>query len=214
MFTGIVESKGVIQRIERNGKGARIVVKTEPAFLKDRVKLGDSIATNGVCLTATELQEGSYAADLSFESMNATCFSSYQVGTEVNLELACTPNTRLGGHIMQGHVDGVGEVLENYRVDDAINVWIKAPRELAKYIATKGSICIDGISLTVNEVRECDFRITLIPHTQQEVATSFRPGSKVNLEVDVLARYLDRLLQFGSEDKSSMTLEQLQKLGF
>lgn len=218
MFTGIVESKGVLRSIERNGKGSHIVVGTDPSFLKDRVRLGDSIATNGVCLTATALHEDAYEADLSFESVNLTCFGFYTHGTELNLELACTPHTRLGGHIMQGHVDGIGTVLENYRVDEAINVWIQAPASLKHYIAMKGSIAVDGISLTVNEVRDTDFRLTLIPHTQHEVATSFRPGSKVNLEVDVLARYLERLLLInnGGEKKADggVTLESLQKNGF
>lgn len=195
MFTGIVESKGVLEKIERSGKGAHITVRTDASFLKDRVRLGDSIATNGVCLTATRLGETFYEADLSFESFNLTCFQYYTQGQVLNLELACTPQTRLGGHIMQGHVDGVGTVIENYRVDDAINLWIRAPEELKGYIAMKGSIAVDGVSLTVNEIRDCDFRLTLIPHTQSEIATTFRVGSKVNLEVDVLARYLERLLE-------------------
>lgn len=195
MFTGIVESKGVLEQIERSGKGAHIKVRTPAAFLKDRVRLGDSIATNGVCLTATRLGETFYEADISFESFDLTCFKYYSPGQALNLELACTPNTRLGGHIMQGHVDGVGTVVENYRVDDAINLWIRAPQELKRYIAMKGSIAVDGVSLTVNEIRDCDFRLTLIPHTQNEVASSFRVGSKVNLEVDVLARYLERLFE-------------------
>lgn len=193
MFTGIVESKGVLEQIERSGKGAHIKVRTTAAFLKDRVRLGDSIATNGVCLTATKLGETFYEADLSFESFNLTCFQYYTPGQSLNLELACTPNTRLGGHIMQGHVDGIGQVLEQTRVDEAINVWVQAPEELKRYIAMKGSIAVDGVSLTVNEIRDRDFRLTLIPHTQTEIATTFKPGSKVNLEVDVLARYLERL---------------------
>lgn len=215
MFTGIVESKGVIQSIERTGKGSHVVIRTDPAFLKDRVRLGDSIATNGVCLTATVLHDNAYEADLSFESVNLTCFAHYTPGTEVNLELACTPNTRLGGHIMQGHVDGVGTILENYRVDEALNIWVQAPASLKHYIAMKGSIAVDGISLTVNEVRDCDFRLTLIPHTLKEVATPFRPGSKVNLEVDVLARYLERLLLLNEGKKSGeVTLQSLQQNGF
>lgn len=219
MFTGIVETKGVLQSIERNGKGAHVVVRTKAEFLKDRVRLGDSIATNGVCLTATALHEDAYEADLSFESINLTCFAYYTPGQELNLELACTPNTRLGGHIMQGHVDGVGTVLQVYRVDDAINVWIQAPQNLKRYIAMKGSIAVDGVSLTVNEVRDCDFRLTLIPHTQNEVANSFRAGAKVNLEVDVLARYLERLLTGLQDDKTQeksggLTLETLQQNGF
>lgn len=221
MFTGIVESKGVIQTIEQNGKGAHIVVRTKPEFLKDRVRLGDSIATNGVCLTATALHEDAYEADLSFESVDLTCFKYYTVGTEVNLELACTPHTRLGGHIMQGHIDGVGTVLQNYRVDEALTIWIQAPEHLKRYIAMKGSIAVDGVSLTVNEVRDTDFRLTLIPHTVSEIATSFRPGSKVNLEVDVLARYLERLMSANAQDekadgqkKEGLTLETLQQNGF
>lgn len=194
MFTGIVESQGVLEKIERSGKGAHIKVRTKPEFLKDRVRLGDSIATNGVCLTAVKLGETFYEADLSFESFNLTCFQHYTSGQALNLELACTPQTRLGGHIMQGHVDGIGLVVENNRVDDAINLWIRAPEELKRYIAMKGSIAVDGISLTVNEIRDRDFRLTLIPHTQKEIASTFRVGSKVNLEVDVLARYLERLL--------------------
>lgn len=198
MFTGIVQSVGVLQSITRTGKGAHVVVQTKPGFLPGKVELGDSIATNGVCLTATALRETAYEADLSFESFNLTAFSSYTPGTKLNLELACTPQTRLGGHIMQGHVDGVGKVLEHYRVDEAANVWVQAPPQLARYIALKGSIAVDGISLTVNEVRDCDFRLTLIAHTQGEVATSFAPGSVVNLEVDVIARYLERLMSVGA----------------
>ena len=198
MFTGIVQSVGVLQSIVRQGKGAHVVVATEPGFLPGKVQLGDSIATNGVCLTATALRDSAYEADLSFESFNLTAFAQYTPGVKLNLELACTPVTRLGGHIMQGHVDGVGTVLERYRVDEALNIWIKAPQALARYIAMKGSIAVDGISLTVNEVRDCDFRLTLIPHTQGEVATTFNPGSVVNLEVDVIARYLERLMVAGA----------------
>ena len=220
MFTGIVQSVGVLQSIVRQGKGAHVVVATEPGFLPGKVQLGDSIATNGVCLTATALRDTAYEADLSFESFSLTCFHYYTPGQSLNLELACTPNTRLGGHIMQGHVDGIGTVLERYRVDEAYNIWIKAPEELKRYIAHKGSIAVDGVSLTVNEVRDCDFRLTLIPHTLQEIATTFQPGSKVNLEVDVLARYLERLLQSQSPNKaateggSRVTLESLQQNGF
>lgn len=220
MFTGIVESKGTLQSITRVGKGAKVRVLTKPEFMKDRVSLGDSIANNGVCLTATALYEDGFEADLSFESFSLTCFQFYTPGQGLNLELACTPNTRLGGHIMQGHVDGIGTVLERYRVDEAYNIWIKAPENLKRYIALKGSIAVDGVSLTVNEVRDCDFRLTLIPHTLSEIATSFQPGSKVNLEVDVLARYLERLLQTqapaksATEQGSRLTLDSLQQNGF
>lgn len=220
MFTGIVEAKGVLQSITRVGKGAKVRVMTPPAFMQDRVRLGDSIANNGVCLTATALYEDGFEADLSFESFSLTCFQYYTPGQGLNLELACTPSTRLGGHIMQGHVDGIGTVLERYRVDEAYNIWIQAPENLKRYIALKGSIAVDGVSLTVNEIRDCDFRLTLIPHTLSEIATTFLPGSKVNLEVDVLARYLERLIEAQNPQKSDpaygsrVTLESLQQNGF
>lgn len=216
MFTGIVESKGVIEKIVLSGKGARIRVRTEEGFLKDRVRIGDSVATNGVCLTAVVLGDTFYEADLSAESMSVTCFKDYAPGRKVNLELACTANTRLGGHIMQGHVDGIGLVLSKYRSDEAYNVWIRAPENLKRYIAMKGSVAVDGISLTVNEVNDRDFRLTIIPHTLQEVATDFEPGSSVNLEVDVLARYLERLFSCTQENrgKGSVTLDVLAANGF
>lgn len=219
MFTGIVEAVGELISIERTGKGAHVKVRTPEGFLKDRVVIGDSIATNGVCLTATSLTDTTYDADLSFESVNLTTFQYITPGTKVNLELACTPHTRLGGHIMQGHVDGVGTVLQNYRVDDALNIIIEAPESIKHYIAMKGSIAVDGISLTVNDVDDKNFRLTLIAHTQSAIATAFRPGDKVNLEVDVLARYLERLLSAnGGVEKASkkqgLTLEDLQKNGF
>lgn len=218
MFTGIVESVGQLLKIERNGKGAHVTIQAPSSFLKGRVNLGDSIATNGVCLTATALSDTHYEADLSFESFNLTCFQYYSPGQKLNLELACTPNTRLGGHIMQGHVDGVGTVIEYYRVDEAINLWINAPESLKRYIAKKGSVAVDGVSLTVNDVRDNDFRLTLIPHTLESIASDFRPGTKVNLEVDVLARYLERLLNVQSQDQSTkggtLTLETLQQNGF
>ncbi len=224
MFTGIVEAKGTLQSITRVGQGAHVRVRTIPAFIKDRVRLGDSIATNGVCLTATRLYADGYEADLSFESFSLTCFQYYVPGTELNLELACTPNTRLGGHIMQGHVDGIGTVLERYRVDEAYNIWVQAPENLKRYIAMKGSIAVNGVSLTVNEVRDRDFRLTLIPHTLSEIATKFEPGSKVNLEVDVLARYIERLLQAqqpaqgagqrAAQGAESSLLSSLQQNGF
>lgn len=224
MFTGIVEAVGELISIERTGKGAHVKVRTPDGFLKDRVIIGDSIATNGVCLTATALTDNTYDADLSFESVNLTTFQFITPGTKVNLELACTPHTRLGGHIMQGHVDGVGTVLQNYRVDDALNIIIEAPESIKHYIAMKGSIAVDGISLTVNDVDDRKFRLTLIAHTQSAIATAFRPGDKVNLEVDVLARYLERLLSANDLSKGhgnakhakseGVTLDSLQKNGF
>ncbi len=220
MFTGIVESVGTLKSLSKRGNGYEIVVETAESFrLKDRVQLGDSVANNGVCLTVTRISGNSFYADVSAETVEHTCFANYARGQKINLELACTPSTHLGGHIMQGHVDGVGEVVKSTQLDDAINVWIKAPTELLKYIAHKGSIAVDGISLTVNEIEGDIFRLTLIPHTQNSINFSnFNVGTRVNLEVDVLARYLERLFmqetKSQTEKKSGITMESLAKNGF
>ena len=134
----------------------------------------------------------------SSETVKCTCFGSYSSGHKINLELACTPSTHLGGHVVQGHVDGIGTVVSRHTLDDAYDIWIKAPDELLRYIAPKGSIAVDGVSLTVNEIKGDCFRLTLIPHTQSNVNfENFNEGNKVNLECDVLARYLERLFTAG-----------------
>ncbi len=220
MFTGIVESVGSLKSLTKRGNGYEIVVETPESFkITQRVKLGDSIANNGVCLTVTKISGNCFYADVSAETVAHTGFANYARGQKLNLELACTPTTHLGGHIMQGHVDGVGKVIEKNRLDDAIDVWIKAPQELLKYIAHKGSIAVDGISLTVNEINGDVFRLTLIPHTQDAINfTNFEVGSIVNIEVDVLARYLERLLTSKNDESSKkasgITMETLLKNGF
>lgn len=147
--------------------------------------------------------------------MACTCFKNYKLGQKVNLELACTPSTHLGGHIMQGHVDGVGLVTQKSKLDEAYNIWIKAPASLSRYIAMKGSIAVNGVSLTVNEVVNDTFRLTLIPHTQSKVNfDDFEEGREVNIEVDVLARYLERLLEGKDESKKSNFNSTLLKNGF
>jgi riboflavin synthase len=157
--------------------------------------LGDSIATNGVCLTVVDLPGDGFWADVSLETLEHTTLESLKVGTSVNLEKALTPTTRLGGHLVSGHVDGVGEVVSRYEDARSVRFHIKAPDALAKYISHKGSICVDGVSLTVNKIDGAVFELNIVPHTVQEtVFGSYRQGSKVNLEVDVIARYLERLL--------------------
>lgn len=200
MFTGIVEAVGTLKALKKHGHGYEILVETPDSFkLKERVKLGDSIANNGVCLTVTAMSGNAFYADVSSETVKCTCFGSYSSGHKINLELACTPSTHLGGHVVQGHVDGIGTVVSRHTLDDAYDIWIKAPNELLRYIATKGSIAVDGVSLTVNEIKGDCFRLTLIPHTQSNVNfENFNEGNKVNLECDVLARYLERLFTAGA----------------
>lgn len=195
MFTGIVEAVGSIAGLESKGSDRRITVDTAKLDLKD-VKLGDSIAVNGICLTAVVLTGSGFAADVSAETLARSTFSSLQAGSRVNLEKALTPTTRLGGHLVSGHVDGIGEVVERYNEGRSVRFRIKAPKELARYIASKGSITVDGVSLTVNAVNGSIFELNVVPHTLQETTIdSYVAGQPVNLEVDLIARYLERLLQ-------------------
>ncbi len=194
MFTGIIEAIGTIRAITPRGGDVRLQVQTGKLDLAD-VKLGDSIAVNGICLTAVELPGDGFTADVSRETLTLTALSTLKVGSKVNLEKALTPTTRLGGHLVSGHVDGVGEIV--WRADNAraIQFRVRAPKELAKYIALKGSITIDGTSLTVNAVDGAEFELTIVPHTLQEtIMASYQAGRLVNLEVDLLARYIERLL--------------------
>ena len=194
MFTGIIQSIGKIAAIEPRGEDARVRVLTNKLDLGD-VQLGDSIAVNGVCLTAVELPGDGFWADVSGETLTRTTFKQIKTGLAVNLEKALTPTTRLGGHLVSGHVDGIGEVSQRYNDGRSIRFHIQAPNELAKYIAEKGSICIDGISLTVNSVSGAEFTLNIVPHTLQETTMgNMQTGDHVNLEVDIIARYLERLL--------------------
>ncbi len=194
MFTGIIESIGTIRAMTPKGGDVRVLVETGKLDLSD-VKLGDSIAVNGVCLTAVELPGDGFWADVSRETLARTAFVDLKAGSRVNLEKALTPTSRLGGHLVSGHVDGVGEVVAREENARAVQFRIRAPRELAKYIALKGSITVDGISLTVNAVSGAEFELTIVPHTLTEtIMVDYRPGRQVNLEVDLLARYLERLL--------------------
>ncbi|MGM8892296.1 riboflavin synthase, partial [Psychrobacter sp. 1Y1] len=168
------------------------------------VKLGDSIATNGVCLTVVELMSDGYVADISAETVNLTGFSHYQVGKAVNLEKAVTPTTRLGGHMVSGHVDGIAHVDDRQFRGQAIEFWLTPPVELGRYIAHKGSITIDGVSLTVNEVQGHRFRLTIVPHTAGETTlVDLKAGDNVNIEVDLIARHLERLMSYGTQEQES-----------
>lgn len=194
MFTGIIEAVGEIVALQPSGGDLRLRVKTNELDLGD-VVLGDSIATNGVCLTVVELPGDGYWADVSVETLDNTTLRGWKVGTPVNLEKALTPQTRLGGHLVSGHVDGVGEVVSRHGDARSERFRLKAPAALAKYIAHKGSITVDGTSLTVNAVDGDEFELNIVPHTIAKTVTGhYQPGTRVNLEVDVIARYLERLL--------------------
>lgn len=217
MFTGIVESVGTIAAITPKGEDITLVIHSDTLDMQD-VKLGDSIATNGVCLTVIKLETERYHADLSLETLTKSSFSQLTVGSRVNLEKAMLPTTRFGGHIVSGHVDGVGEIIERQQLGRAIEFWISMPEALSKYVAEKGSITVDGISLTVNGVRKNAFKITIVPHTSAGTTIDeFQVGRKVNLEIDVLARYLERLLHADRQENttdSRLTLAFLQENGF
>ncbi|WP_277052184.1 riboflavin synthase [Zestomonas thermotolerans] len=194
MFTGIIEAIGTIRALTPKGGDVRVQVATGKLDLSD-VKLGDSIAVNGVCLTAVALPGDGFWADVSRETLARTAFADLKPGSRVNLEKALTPTSRLGGHLVSGHVDGVGEIVAREDNARAVQFRVRAPRELARYIALKGSITVDGTSLTVNAVNGAEFELTIVPHTLAEtIMADYRPGRRVNLEVDLLARYLERLL--------------------
>lgn len=194
MFTGIVEAVGSVRSTEKRGGDLRLHISAGKLDMSD-VQLGDSIATNGICLTVVELTGDGYVADVSIETLEHSTLARLKTGSPVNLEKALTPTTRLGGHLVSGHVDGIGRIVSVAPSARSGVYWIEAPQELAKYIAHKGSITVDGISLTVNAVDGAKFALNIVPHTQQEtIVCDWRPGTEVNLEVDQIARYLERLL--------------------
>lgn len=216
MFTGIILAVGSIAAIQPKGGDCRLKIHTGKLPLVDAA-LGDSIAVNGVCLTAVELGSEYFSADVSNETLSRTTLNSARPGTPVNLELALTPSTRLGGHIVSGHVDGIGQVVEKKADGRSIRFKFKAPDNLAKYIAEKGSICIDGISLTVNSVDGAYFSVNIVPHTLQETTLGNTDvGCEVNLEVDLLARYLERLMKgdVAAQCQGGVTEALLQNAGF
>jgi len=216
VFTGIIEAVGTIARLEPKGGDMRAYIETGKLDLSD-VKLGDSIAVSGVCLTAVELPGKGFWADVSGETLARTNFGGFKPGDHVNLEKALTPTTRLGGHLVSGHVDGVGEVVERYDDGRSVRFRIRVPDELAKYIAEKGSICVDGISLTVNAVDGAVFDLNIVPHTLQETTMGeYQPGRRVHLEVDIIARYLERMLlgDEAAKSGSGLSLDFLSEHGF
>ncbi len=195
MFTGIILAVGKIAKIEQKSGDVRLTIDTGKLSLAD-TNIGDSIAVNGICLTAVSLSEYGFVADVSNETLARTNLKQAATGTPVNLELALTPQTRMGGHIVSGHVDGLAALVEKKQDGRSMRLKFKAPDNLAKYIAEKGSICINGISLTINTIEGAVFSVNVVPHTLRETTLgSLAIGGKINLEVDLLARYMERLMK-------------------
>lgn len=217
MFTGIIEAVGEVAELQSRGGDVRLRIRTGKLDLED-VALGDSIAVNGVCLTAVELPGDGFVADVSRETLSLTSLGQLKAGGRVNLEKALTLSARLGGHLVSGHVDGLGSVVERHDDARSVHFMIEAPDELARYIAHKGSITVDGTSLTVNAVNGSRFELNIVPHTLQEtIMNDYVPGHRVNLEVDLVARYLERLLlgdKAAQPQASAVDLAMLLRTGF
>ena len=220
MFTGIVEEMGVIRGIRKNRESA--VVSVEAGKVLEDLKIGDSVAVNGVCLTVVEFFLGGFGADVMHETLDRSTLGSLKPGSRVNLERAMAADGRFGGHIVAGHVDGRGTVRKIERDDNALWYTIGTGREILRYVVEKGSIAIDGISLTVAKAAEDSFQVSVIPHTARETVLQDRkPGDQVNLETDVIGKYVERFLTFPAEtDKKEnmagegITMEMLRKYGF
>jgi len=199
MFTGIVQGVGSVRAVEPRGGDVTLWIDTGSVPLSD-IQIGGSIAVSGACLTAVQLEPHAFAADVSRETLSLTTAGEWSVGTRVNLEKALTAGQSLGGHYVTGHVDGVGRVVSRHDDARSVRVEFEVPDELARYVARKGSICVDGVSLTVNGVSGRRFDVNLVPHTLElTVLGGYQPGTRVNLEVDIIARYLERLLQDGRQ---------------
>ncbi len=217
MFTGIIEELGRVRGVEGRGEGVRVTI--EARTVTKETNEGDSIAVNGVCLTALDLRPDSFAADGSRETLQRSTLGALRIGSVVNLERAVTPATRLGGHIVQGHVDARGRFLGAEDHDGSWTVKIAYPPDVARYLVFKGSIAVEGISLTVAGLSDDYFEIAVIPKTWAVTNLShLRPGDAVNLEVDIIAKYVERILTIGGagkgENASSLTLEKLSELGY
>ena len=215
MFTGIVEEMGTLRGIRRGVHSAQLDIQAQKVL--EDLKIGDSVAVNGVCLTATSVRPDGFTADVMHETLDRTALSGLHSGARVNLERAMAADGRFGGHIVAGHVDGVGRITNIRRDDTAVWYTVEASPQLLRYIVEKGSITIDGISLTVARVDEAGFSISAIPHTVRETVLSLRGvGDRVNLETDIIGKYVEKLLQPAPQapGKSGLTLEFLKNNGF
>ena len=217
MFTGIIEELGEIVSIERQGVSGTIRIRAKKVL--EGTKVGDSIAVNGICLTVTSMQDGMFTADVMAETIRRSSLAQAKAGDAVNLERAMLANGRFGGHIVSGHIDGTGTIRSYRREENAVWVTIGTKPEILRLIVEKGSICIDGISLTVAAVTDDTFSVSIIPHTGEETTLlKHEPGALVNLENDVVGKYVERLMNFKGTDpqpeSSGITMEFLEKYGF
>jgi riboflavin synthase len=213
MFTGLIQRIGKLDGLQRTGQGMRLAVVVEPPLAD--VESGESIAVDGVCLTVTEPGDSRFVADISPETLRRTTLGAKRPGDPVNIERALRLSDRLGGHLVSGHVDDTGRVVEVRQMGSFAEVWFEADRALGRYIVEKGSICVDGVSLTVAECREATFSVALIPATVQSTTLStLRPGRQVNLEIDMLARYVEKLLGHGSGGNDDKMMSLLRDGGF
>ncbi|WP_291634199.1 riboflavin synthase [Clostridium sp.] len=215
MFTGLIEEVGEIKSIQNGGKSARITIKATK--IMGGTKIGDSISTNGVCLTVTEFNKDSFSVDVMAETMRCSNLGKLKQGSLVNLERALMLSDRLGGHIVSGHIDGIGTIVDLYKEENAVWVSVETTVDTLKYIVHKGSITIDGISLTVAYVDENIFKVSIIPHTKGETTLLTKKiGDEVNLESDMMAKYVEKLLSYGEtpKRKKSISMDFLEKNGF
>jgi riboflavin synthase len=212
MFTGLIEETGVIRALERRSDGARVTIAAR--LIIDGTGEGDSIAVNGVCLTALDLTADSFAADVSGETLRRTTLGRLRNGARVNLERAVTPTTRLGGHIVQGHVDARGRFLSATEQGGSWTIRIAYPPEISRYLVFKGSVAVEGISLTIAALADGYFEIAVIPKTWQLTNFStLRPGDEVNLEADIIAKYVERMMTTGRAE-NGLTMEKLAAMGY
>ncbi|CAN5403002.1 riboflavin synthase [soil metagenome] len=213
MFTGIIEELGKIAALEKHAGGAKLKIGAK--IVTDKTAEGDSIAVNCVCLTALNIKLNEFSADVSGETLARSTLGDLKVGSKVNLERAVTPSTRLGGHIVQGHVDSKGKFLQAVQDGDFWTVRIGFPKEISQYLVYKGSISVEGISLTIANLTDNFFEITVIPKTRELTnLADLQNGDDVNLEVDVIATYVERMMLYGKMKTENITMEKLQKLGF
>ena len=213
MFTGIVEELGTIKSLQARSGGAYLKIAAQ--IVTENTNEGDSIAVNGVCLTAIDITKNSFAANVSQETLNRSTLDNLKTNSAVNLERAVTPETRLGGHIVQGHVDATGEFLGAEKSGDFWTVRIGFPKEIGQYLVYKGSISIEGISLTIANLADDYFEIAVIPKTWDLTnLSSLKPGDAVNLEADVIAKYVERIMLYGKQTSESITMGKLAALGF
>ena len=216
MFTGIIEEIGTITAVQKGAKSARLTIKADMIF--EDMKLGDSIAVNGVCLTVTDFNQNTFSADVMNETLSRSGLGRLSAGSSVNLERAMQANGRFGGHIVSGHIDGTGEIIRKARDDNAVWLTVSAPEHIMKYIVEKGSVTIDGVSLTVARAEKQHLAVSIIPHTgKATILLDKRPGETVNLEIDIIGKYIERFLSaLPVKDKatSNITYEFLANAGF